>query len=126
MRTRSHLSAKERDARSQLAKLVHDHMLLRGSLVTMSRTCGKPNCRCRHGEKHVSLYLALRVGKARKMIYVPPVLEEIVGSWVETHRSVEALIERISEGCLERFVKAKQEESENRSKPDKPARRQKR
>ena len=126
MRSRSHLSGKERDARSRLAQLLHDRMLLKGSLVTMSRTCGKPNCKCLRGEKHVSLYLSLRVGKARKMIYVPPALEETVRSWVETNRTAEALVERISRGCLDRFLKAKQEESQARSKGGKGARRKKR
>ena len=26
--------------------------LLRGSLVTLRRRCGKPNCRCAHGDPH--------------------------------------------------------------------------
>ena len=126
MRIRSRISGKERDARSRLAKLLHEGMLLKGSLVTMSRTCGKPNCKCLRGEKHVSLYLSLRVGKGRKMIYVPRALEETVRSWVDTHRTVEALVERISQGCLDRFLKAKQEGSQARSKPGKRVRRKKR
>jgi hypothetical protein len=92
----------------------------------MSRTCGKPNCKCLRGEKHVSLYLSVRVGKVRKMIYVPPALEETVRSWVETNRAVEALIERVSQACFERFLKAKQEASRPRRKAGKPVRRKKR
>jgi len=34
------------------------------------------------------------------MIYVPPVLEETVRSWVETHRTVGGLLERISQGVF--------------------------
>ncbi len=29
-------------------------LLLRGSLITLSRRCGKPNCRCKDGEPHTT------------------------------------------------------------------------
>lgn len=123
MRIRSHLTPKERDARSRLAKLLHDRMLLKGSLVTMARTCGKPNCKCQKGEKHVSLYLSIRVGEKRKMMYVPPRLEQTLRSWVEAKREVEELVGRISQACLERFLKAKQKELGRRPKKGGPPRR---
>ena len=28
--------------------------VIKGSLVELKRTCGKPNCRCQKGEKHIS------------------------------------------------------------------------
>ena len=73
---RNHRSPQERDARSNAVKRVADQPLLRGSLVRMRRTCGKKGCPCQQGEKHASLYLAVRSGGRRAMIYVPPALEE--------------------------------------------------
>jgi hypothetical protein len=35
----------------------------RGSLVSMTRPCGKSGCHCTKGEKHTSLYLAIRMGE---------------------------------------------------------------
>jgi len=29
-------------------------LLLRGSLITLSRRCGKPNCHCKDGEPHIT------------------------------------------------------------------------
>ena len=107
MRHRSHLPAKERAARSRLAQALHDRPILRGSLVLMSRTCGKETCKCARGEKHVSLYLSIRVGQKRKMICVPRRLEDAVRSWVEVHREVDRLIARVSQACLQRFLKEK-------------------
>jgi len=107
MRHRSHWPATERAARSRLAKLLHDRVLVRGGLVEMSRKCGKPNCTCTRGRPHVSLYLAARVGRERKMIYVPPDWERSVRAWVKAYREAEELIERISQSCLEGFLKDK-------------------
>jgi len=64
-----------------------------GSLVRMKRTCGKKNCRCGRGEKHPALYLAIRSGSRRTMIYVPPALEEMVRRWVQTGQEVDGLVE---------------------------------
>jgi hypothetical protein len=50
----------------------------------MQRTCGKKNCRCQQGQKHAALYLAIRSGNRRMMIYVPPALEGTIRRWVET------------------------------------------
>jgi hypothetical protein len=73
----------------------------------MARSCGKKGCRCARGEKHVSLYLAARVGETRKMLYVPPELEERARSLVGNVRKVEELIEEMSQASLERFAQQK-------------------
>ena len=76
------LPPSDRAARSRLIQLLGAAKpIARASLVTMARSCGKKGCRCARGEKHVSLYLAARVGKTRKMLYVPPELEEAAGTF---------------------------------------------
>jgi hypothetical protein len=84
-------------------------MLLAGSLVTMARTCGKPRCRCREGQKHLSLYLSIRVGKGRKMVYVPARLEQTVRAWVDAYQRARRLTDSISQDCLQRLLKAKED-----------------
>src|ERR1035438_1744093 len=96
VRPRTQRSPQERDARSQAVQRVADQSLLRGSLVRMERTCGKKNCRCQQGQKHPAVCLAIRVGQRRKMIYIPPALEETVRRWVETGQEVDGLLEAIS------------------------------
>ena len=105
MRHRGRFSARERKARSALAKLVHQRRLLRGSLVTMARTCGTAGCKCNRGQKHVSLYLSIRVKGRRKMIYVPSAWEERIRSWVRTSQEVDGLVDEVSAACLERFLR---------------------
>jgi len=114
MPTRSQLPARDRAARSRLLKLLGaGQPLARASLVTMARVCGKKGCHCDLGQKHVSLYLSTRLGKARKMLYVPPPLEPLARSLVENARAAEDLLEEMSQASLEGFVakKAKREGS---------------
>ncbi len=108
MPSRSQLPDEDRAARSKLLKLLAGaNPIARASLVSMARSCGKKNCRCAKGEKHVSLYLSTRVGKSRKMIYVPPELEREARTLVENLRAVEELIEKMSQASLQRFLERK-------------------
>ena len=108
MPPRAQLPPKDRAARSRLIKLLAAAKpLARASLVTMARVCGKKNCKCAQGEKHVSLYLAARLGKARKMLYVPPELEAQARRLVENSQAVEGLLDEMSQAELERFVALK-------------------
>ncbi len=109
MRHRGYLPSKERQARSRLAQLLHQKPLLMGSLVSMSRVCGKPGCKCTQGELHPGLYLSLRVKEKRKMIHVPQSLESKVHQWVGTYQEVWRLMEKVSEACYQRFFQEKQE-----------------
>ena len=109
MNSRSQRSPEERHARSQAVQRVAEQSLLRGSLVRMLRTCGKKSCHCRRGEKHPALYLAIRSGKRRTMIYIPPPLEDDVRRWVETAQEVDGLLNIVSEHCLETFLEQKKE-----------------
>ncbi len=116
MATRSQRSPQERDARSRTVQCVAEEPLLRGSLVLMRRTCGKKGCHCLQGEKHPAWYLAIRRGKQRKMIYIPPALEETVRQWVQNGKQVDELLDLISQECLEQLLKQK-EQALGRSPP---------
>lgn len=108
MSRRASLPPQDRAARSRLMQLLAAGApLARASLVSMARLCGKKTCRCARGEKHVSLYLATRVGKARKMLYVPPDLEDAARQLVENGKKALNLIEEMSQASLERFVQEK-------------------
>ena len=119
VRPRTQRSPQERDARSRAVQRIAEQSLLRGSLVRMERTCGKKNCRCQQGQKHPAVCLAIRVGKRRKMIYIPPALKETVRRWVETGQEVDGLLEAISQECLQTFL-VKKEEVLARKRKEKP------
>ena len=103
MPSRAKLTKAERERHSRLAQLVHSHGLLRGSLVEMARVCGKPGCRCRRGERHVSLYLSHYANGKQRLIYVPKAWETRVRSWVANYRRIRVLLDEIVQDCVRRL-----------------------
>ena len=113
MVSRTRFGPKERSARSRLAQLLHDHEVIRGSVVAMARRCGKAGCRCEQGQKHVSLYLSVKIEGKRRMVYIPARLEQEVRQRVDAHREVERLTEVVSEACVNRVLERKREHKDN-------------
>ena len=97
MKHRSKFSPTQRNVRSQLAKIVHDREFVRASLVTMSRVCGNPNCKCAKGQKHVSLYLSCSERGRTRKLFIPKRYEARVKRWIENYRRIKALMEEVSE-----------------------------
>ena len=109
MTTRSQRSAKERETRSRAVKRLAGDDLLRGSLVEMQRTCGKSGCRCQRGDKHRALYLSIKSGGKRSMVYIPPGLEPLVREWVRNAKELDKLLHRISEHCFQQLLRQKEQ-----------------
>jgi hypothetical protein len=57
-----------------------------GSLVTVSRKCGKPNCRCANGEGHPTLYLSTKEAGKTRMIYVSGAIAAVVAEEANNYR----------------------------------------
>ena len=91
------MSASERGFRSRLAQLIHQQGLLRGSLLTRRRVCGKPSCRCVKGALHESLYLVIHQGGRARQLYVPKDWEATVRRWVQGYHQAKELLEAISQ-----------------------------
>jgi hypothetical protein len=72
----SSLRSKLNDTQTQIQQLLHDFQtrqpLLPGSLYTLKRRCGKPNCRCTKGQLHTSTVLSYRGEQKRQTITPPP------------------------------------------------------
>lgn len=55
---------------------------MRGTVVfplsVRARICGKPNCKCQKGEKHVDLFLVMSKGGKVEQLYIPREKEETV------------------------------------------------
>ena len=69
-------------AQQQLSQLLEACLarapLLPGSLYTLRRKCGKPNCRCNRGELHESTVLSYRgQGRPRNISPLPEQLESL-------------------------------------------------
>lgn len=109
MTPRSHRPTEERRDRSRAVRILADRPLIRGSLVLQHRSCGKPYCRCRKGQKHPALYLHTRSGDRRVRIYIPPALHDTARRWVDDGRRLKRLLDRVSEHNLRALLGHKQE-----------------
>jgi hypothetical protein len=93
---RSQMVAGEREYRSRLKPYISYRELVRGTLSVRERVCGKSNCRCAKGRRHISLFLSRgRKGKVEQL-YIPKEKEELVRRWVKNYRDVQGLLEKIS------------------------------
>ena len=95
----------DRAIRSRLAKLVHHKLFVYGSMATSESKCGKVNCWCKdkNAGGHVSSYLSVRVGKKRKMIFVPQQMVAQVRQWIQAYKEINDGLVRITEICVQRL-----------------------
>jgi hypothetical protein len=68
---RAQLLAVQQRLQELLPAFLSREPLLPGSLYTLRRRCGKPNCHCAHGELHASTVLSYR-GQGRPRNITPP------------------------------------------------------
>jgi len=81
--------------------------VMRGSLVTMHRTCGKKSCRCTRGILHASLYVSQSAGGKTCMAYIPADCVRAVRAWIRRYQRVRALMERMSEQAWRALARRK-------------------
>ena len=105
MGNRNYFSMDDRAARSRAAKLIHRESFVYGSIVTSERKCGKAGCQCHKsgGKRHESSYLSVKVGKTRKLIFIPRDMLKKAHAWVKAYRDLERDIQTISESCVQRL-----------------------
>lgn len=88
-----------RGRRRRLAASVSGlEVLLRGTLISQGRRCGKESCRCAHGELHGPyVYLSVtRPGRRPRMVYVPGDLTETVAGQVAAGSRLDAVLAEIA------------------------------
>ena len=105
MRHRKGLSEQDREARSQLRQLLERaDALIHGSLIRMTRTCGKTGCRCTlKGQKHQSWYLGVSATGKTRMKHIPKAREADVRRWVAAYQQARALLEDMSRQAWQRL-----------------------
>src|SRR3954452_19842734 len=89
-----------RARRRRLASGVSDvEALLRGTVGTRLRSCGKKTCRCASGQLHgpyTYLSVPRRGGRRPRLVYVPAELAETVSGQVAIADRVEAVLAEIT------------------------------
>jgi hypothetical protein len=120
------LPAAERQCCRKLHQILNQaEGFLHGSLIVMTRRCGKPSCRCANDDnaRHQSLYLGQTLEGKTTMIYVPARLERTVRQWHDNFQQAERLIEQLSQQGRARLAQAKSAKSAaaaSRKAPTKP------
>lgn len=105
---RGSMSTEERKCRSELSQLIGDKGFVRGSLVTREKVCGKANCKCARGEKHVAQYLVVSQGGKKKQLFVSADMEAQVRRWLDNYRLIQESLEEICNINLERIQQREQ------------------
>lgn len=70
--------------------------VMKGSIVIVKRYCGKPNCRCRQGFKHRSLYVSRTDKGISRLVYIPKRSEEDVRRLIGNYRKLKSALNTIS------------------------------
>ena len=77
-----------------------DPLILRGSLFTFRRRCGKPNCRCASSEPHESPALSyVHDGKAKTLTLTGADLVEVRAALVR-YESAKADLDRVADAGI--------------------------
>jgi len=107
---RKGLSEKDRNARSQLRKLLESaDGVIHGSLIRLSRKCGNPSCRCAlKGQKHPSWCLGVSIKGKTRMKHIPKGMESDVRRWVEQYQRARQFIEEMSQEAWQKLNQPKE------------------
>ena len=99
--------------RKRLLELLNSGRPLIASTLSEIRTkCGKPNCHCASGEKHLSYLLTRRENGKTKTTYVPVELVGEVRAWSGEYRRLKELVNEITvlgEEIVKRYVSEKKQ-----------------
>ena len=97
MQPRSSIPQTVRNALSKLHQLINKKRLIRGSLVYLRNTCGKQNCKCTRGEKHISLYIRKTVKGKPKMTLIPRQKWDEIKELSDRYKEIKKLLEQVSD-----------------------------
>lgn len=74
-------------------------LVLRGSLITLKRKCGRPRCRCAQGELHETPALSLNVGGKTTIVTLrPEEIPEIRAALARYHEARARLDQQVRAG----------------------------
>ena len=79
--------------------------MLRGTVITHRRRCGKPNCHCASGEAlHVRVVLSYSRASRTKFLTLPQEVVEPVRQATQRYREARARLEKEGEAGLSELV----------------------
>ena len=70
--------------------------LMRGSVVELATTCGRPNCRCARGEKHRKIYFSRSTKGKTNLIYLGQSKAALARQYCDTYKQLLAIVEEMT------------------------------
>lgn len=70
--------------------------IIRGTVVKTTRTCGKPNCRCQIGKKHVVYYIILQLKNKPNFFYIKKDIFKRAKQWSKNYQRAKALVDKLT------------------------------
>ncbi len=86
---------------STSAPVEETSLILRGSLITLRRKCGKPGCRCARGELHTALALSYSIAGVTKMVMLREEDLPLVKAALARYQRAQAALERHASRSVE-------------------------
>jgi len=105
-RLRQQIYELQREHARLVQRMLKSREMVKGSVITLARRCGKPGCKCNRGEKHKSKYLSISDGGKTRMIYLKPEMEMKAGEAAERYRrfrSARARLVKVQKEVLDLF-----------------------
>lgn len=81
---------------SKLHQLIDQKRFIRGSLVYLKNTCGKENCKCAKGDRHVSLYIRQSLNGKPKTTLIPKKNWDKIKEMNNRYKEIQSLLEKVS------------------------------
>lgn len=91
----------ERKRDAVFLKMPHTVKIIKGTLVEVKRVCGKPNCKCKKGDKHICLCLSQYIDGKSKMSYIPKVIEKEVREYVQNYKKIIQCVNELTKTNME-------------------------
>jgi len=97
----------ERESRSRLKPLISREEFLHATPTLRQVSCGKPNCKCRRGEKHTALVLSRGAKGKTEQLHIPRDQEATVRMLVDRYHEIVDLLDKIAASSWDRLKKKK-------------------
>jgi hypothetical protein len=95
MRIPDHPTEIRRMLDARRARLAPGGPLLAATLSAVRKRCGRPACRCYHGEPHQAWHLTYKAQGRTRTVYVPHDLLDEARAWIAEHKRLKALLDEI-------------------------------
>jgi intergrase/recombinase len=109
------LNQRQQQLKAKIKQLLD---LLIGSVVSYQMKCGKKNCKCAQGERHICFYLSYKKQGKTVNSYVPKHLVDKARSMTDNHKELKQVLAELSEVNLELLRQSDKLKKSRSTKPN--------